>query len=255
MVAEKTAKKDKAKDSVLSGKVTVEFEKKYIIYAVVFLLLIIFLINVKDVDFSFSKDVSDSADYDDIGRDGADAVPDRSQDISEPDPLPVPDLPVDIPDKPLPEPEVEDDTYLPVAGEVVVSLGGTAETELLDVTFHSFEIVSNYTYQVVENGTEMTDYPMAGKVFIIADFSVLNKHTSSMYMGYGRIILITGDGYIYDPIRYEGYDGLPRYEKVYSGNEIYGPVIFEIPFNSEDLKIQYSFSGLSMTQRFATWFL
>ncbi len=98
MAAEKTAKKDKAKDSVLSGKVTVEFEKKYIIYAVVFLLLIIFLINVKDVDFSFSKDISDAGDSYDMGRDGADAVPDRSQDISEPDSLPVPDLPVVIPE-------------------------------------------------------------------------------------------------------------------------------------------------------------
>ncbi len=238
---EDTVKTDKSSSS---GKVSVEIKTKYIVYTVLILVLIMaFALSLRYVEMPSSADDEQTAV--DI------AVVDDSADISTVDviheDLATPELPA-----------VVDDTvaaYVPEAGEIVISLDETASTDVLDVKLNSYEVVSSYVYQTEEDGTERTDIAIGGKEFLMANFTVVNKGTISVYVGYGKATLLSGDIYTYEPIVYEGYEGLPKYEKISPGTEMSGIVVFEIPSNSEDVRIRYSFSGLSISERFVTWFL
>ncbi|MCK4927199.1 MAG: DUF4352 domain-containing protein [Candidatus Aenigmarchaeota archaeon] len=256
MPAKKTSKKPKSKKSNSSGKVNVEVDKKHILYAIIILLAIVFALSLKNVEIpSSADDGDDTLPSDNIPED---TVQDTQITVDEDDAgNTVEDTtPVDVA-PPVPQDTVDDkvDAYVPEAGEIVVSLDEAVQTDVLDVKFNSYEIVSSYVYQTVENGTERTDNAIAGKQFFMVNFTMINKGELSIYVGYGKVTLLAGDIYIYEPIIYEGYDALPKYKKISPGTETTGLVLFEIPSNSEDLRIRYSFSGLSISERFATWFL
>ncbi|NOQ38153.1 DUF4352 domain-containing protein [archaeon] len=255
MPAKKTSKKPKSKKSNSSGKVSVEIDKKHILYVIIILLAIVFALSLKNVEIpSSADDGDDTLPSDNIPED---TVQDTQITVDDDDGNTVIDTtPVDVAPS-VPQDTVDDkvDVYVPEAGEIVVSLDEAVQTDVLDVKFNSYEIVSSYVYQTVENGTERTDNAIAGKQFFMVNFTVINKGALSIYVGYGKVTLLAGDIYIYEPIIYEGYDALPKYKKISSGTEMTGLVLFEIPSNSEDLRIRYSFSGLSISERFATWFL
>ena len=239
---EDTIKTDK---SSASGKVSVEIKTKYIVYAVLIMVLImVFALSLRYVEMPSSADdtqttvdIAGDVDVNDVDISSVDMIPD---DIASPEPLVVADDTVDA--------------YIPEAGEIVISLDETASTDALDVSLDSYVIVSSYVYQTEEGGIERADMAIGGKEFIMANFTVVNKGTTSVYIGYGKVTLLSNI-YTYEPIVYEGYDGLPKYEKISPGAEMSGIVVFEIPSNSEDVRIRYSLSGLSISERFVTWFL
>ena len=252
MSAKKTVK---SKNPNSSSKINVEIDKKHILYTVILLLIIVFALSLRDVEIpSLGDNEKDTAPIDNILEDTVqDPVIDddnnadntvgdmEPEDIVPPEPEPIDDETVDA--------------YVPEAGEIVASLDETVQTDVLDVKFNSYETVSSYVYQAEEGGSERTDNAIAGKEFLIINFTVWNKDTLSVYIGSGKVTLLAGEMYTYDPIVYEGYEGLPKYKKISPGTEMTGLVLFEIPLNSEDIRIRYSFSGLSIDERFATWFL
>ncbi|MCK4808292.1 MAG: DUF4352 domain-containing protein [Candidatus Aenigmarchaeota archaeon] len=254
--AKKTVKKSKSKKSSSSGKVSLEVDKKHILYAIIILLVIVFALSLKNVEIpSSADDVGDTLPIDNIPED---TVQDTQTTVDDGDAgNTVKDTtPVDVaPPEPQDTADDNADAYVPEAGEIVASFDEAVQTDVLDIRFNSYETVSSYVYQTVENGTERTDNAIAGKQFFMLNFTVINKGALSVYVGYGKVTLLAGDIYIYDPIVYEGYDALPKYKKISPGTEMTGIVLFEIPSNSEDIRIRYSFSGLSITERFATWFL
>jgi len=255
MPVKKTVKESKSKKSNSSGKVNVEIDKKHILYAIIILLIIVFALSLKNVEIPSSvDDVGDTLPIDNIPED---TVQDTQTTVDDDVGNAVKDTtPVDVA-PPEHHDAVDDkaDAYVPEAGEVVASLDEAVQTDVLDVKFNSYEIVSSYVYQTDEDGTERTDNAIAGKEFFMVNFTVINKGALSIYVGYGKVTLLSGDIYTYEPIVYEGYDALPKYKKVSPGTEMTGLVLFEIPANSEDIKIRYSFSGLSISERFVTWFL
>ena len=256
MPAKKTVKKSKSKKSNSSGKVNVEVDKKHILYVIIILLAIVFALSLKNVEIPSSADDGDStAPIDNIPEDTVQDTPTTIDDNNAGNTV-TDTTPVDVA-PPVPQDTADDkvDAYVPEAGEIVVSLDEAVQTDVLDVKFNSYEVVSSYVYQTVENGTERTDNAIAGKQFFMVNFTVINKGELSIYVGYGKVTLLSGDIYTYEPIVYEGYDALPKYKKISPGTEMTGLVLFEIPANSEDIRIRYSFSGLSVSERFATWFL
>ncbi len=244
----------KSKKSSSSSKINVEIDKKHILYAVILLLIIVFALSLRDVEIpSLGDNEDDTAPIDNILEDTVqDQVIDDDVDNTvgdmEPEDVAPPEHQDAVDDKA--------DAYVPEAGEIVVaSLDEMVQTDVLDVKFNSYETVLNYTYQAEEGGDERIDTAIPGKEFLIINFTVWNKDTLSVYIGSGKVTLLAGEMYTYDPIVYEGYEGLPKYKKISPGTEMTGLVLFEIPLNSEDIRIRYSFSGLSIDERFVTWFL
>lgn len=255
MPVKKIVKKPKSKKSDSSGKVSLEIDKKHILYAIIILLAIVFALSMRDVEIpSSADDMSDTLPSDNIPDDNlqdtqATADDDAGNAVTDTTPVDV------APPEPQDTADDKVDAYIPEAGEIVASFDEAVQTDVLDVKFNSYEIVSSYVYQAEEGGSERTDTAIAGKVFLIANFTVQNKDTLSIYIGSGKVTLLAGEMYIYDPIVYEGYEELPKYKKISPGTGMTGLVLFEIPANSEDIRIRYSFSGLSISERFATWFL
>ncbi len=267
MPAKKTVKKAQAKQNTTtnqsmknqsSEKITFSIDKKSIVYAIVFVALVIVSIGIvgmlsNDSDSEKQDDVIDNADV-------TSDIPAVDENDSLLDDSATEDTTLDeldsIVDSEVSDPDSELDTsYIPEAGEIVSEVGVAVETDAIDVTLDSYELTTSYIYQEDEDGKNLTDTARAGKQFLIADFSVTNKGTVSVYAGSSKITLISGGVYTFEPITYEGYDVLPKSKRIYTDALMRGRVVFEIPLNSGDLKIKYSLSGLSISDRFVTWFL
>lgn len=265
MPAKKTVKKAQAKQKTTanksvkdqsSEKITFSIDKKSVVYAIVFAVLVIVSIGI-------------------VGMLSNDSDPEKQDDIIDNDDV-IPDIPPIVEDDSLLNDSVADDTsldeidpivdsevsdseldtsYIPEAGEIVAQVAVAVETDTIDVTLDSYELATSYIYQEDEGGENLTDTARAGKQFLIADFSVINKGDVSVYAGSTKITLISGGVYTFEPITYEGYDVLPKSKRIYTDVLMSGRVVFEIPLNSGDMKMRYSLSGLSISDRFVTWFL
>ncbi|MCK5063121.1 MAG: hypothetical protein KAR23_04270, partial [Candidatus Aenigmarchaeota archaeon] len=67
MPVKKTVKKPKSKKSDSSGKVSLEIDKKHILYAIIILLAIVFALSMRDVEIpSSADDMSDTLPSDNI---------------------------------------------------------------------------------------------------------------------------------------------------------------------------------------------
>ncbi|NOQ55798.1 MAG: DUF4352 domain-containing protein [Nanohaloarchaea archaeon] len=267
MPAKKTAKKIKSKQKSTvdrsvkdqsSDKITFSVDKKSIVYMIAFAVLVIVSIGIVGMlsNDSDSEKQDDIIDNDDVTSD----IPAVVEDDSLLDDSVADDTILDeidsIVDSEVSDSDSELDTsYISEAGEIVAEVGVAVETDVIDVTLDSYELSTSHIYQTEDDGENITDTARAGKQFLIADFSVKNKGATSVYIGSTKITLISDGAYTFEPVTYEGYDVLPKSKRIYTGTEINGRVVFEIPLSSEDMKIRYSLSGLSISDRFVTWFL
>ncbi|MBW6462308.1 MAG: DUF4352 domain-containing protein [DPANN group archaeon] len=253
---------------VASEKITFSIDKKSFVYAIVFVVIIMvsvgfFVILSDDVDDSDYKKQNDIiVDKDGIslgtpsidgGNNGIIVNDSKVDDTSLHGTGSISEYDV-VSDFSISESE-QDTSYILEAGEVVAKVGVVVETDAIDVTLESYEFSTSYIYQEEEDGKNLTDTARAGKQFLIAYFSVNNTGGSSFYVGSSKITLISNNVYTFEPIIYEGYDALPKSKRIYTGTESSGRVVFEIPVSSWSLKIRYSLSGLSISDRFVTWLL
>lgn len=137
--------------------------------------------------------------------------------------------------------------------ELNLKVGETAKTSKIEVTVRSAQKIKYYQYysDIVQQYYTQTAPP--GKSFILADVEIKNIGEGSGFVGSTELSITDSDGYKYDPEMYLGEDGLEMFKELYKNQKMSGKVVFKVPEDAKELKIQYDFGNLFMGTKLASW--
>jgi len=140
------------------------------------------------------------------------------------------------------------------SSELNLNVGEAATTSKIEVTVFSADKEKSYEYYSTiykENNTQETS---PGNTFLLVDAEIKNVGSDSQYVGTTEFSMSDSEGYSYDPeFIYLGNDGMDAIKQLYTSQKMRGKILFEIPENTEGLKLHYDFGNLYIGTKLATW--
>ncbi|HID40167.1 MAG TPA: DUF4352 domain-containing protein [Calditrichaeota bacterium] len=137
--------------------------------------------------------------------------------------------------------------------ELNLNIGETAKTSKIEVTVFSAQKTKSYDYYSDIFKETMTEEAKPGKIFILVDAEIKNVGSNSVFVGSSEFSITDSEGYKYDPALYYGDDGLEMFKELYQNQKMRGKILFEVPENAQDLKLQYNFGNLFIGTKLASW--
>ena len=152
-------------------------------------------------------------------------------------------------------PETTPPTAQPTTpAELNLNVGETAKTSKIEVTVFSAQKMQSYDYYSDIFKETMTREAKPDKTYVLVDAEIKNVGSDSAFVGSTEFSITDYEGYKYDPeVLYYGDDGLELFKELYQNQKMRGKVLFEIPENAKDLKLQYDFGNLFIGTKLASW--
>lgn len=132
--------------------------------------------------------------------------------------------------------------------ELSLKPGETAKTSELEVTVKDVDITDSIGY--LYDGEERTKTATEGKKLIFFETEIKNIGADEEYVYDGEFSMTDSEGYKYETESYYG-DNRFRTQSLYPQQKSKGKILFEIPEDSTDLKIQYNFGSFDV--KLASW--
>lgn len=141
--------------------------------------------------------------------------------------------------------------------ELNLKIGETAKTSKIEVTVISAQKVKSYNYYSgFGQDPELKDAKKEadpGWLYVLVDAEIKNIGSDSAFVGYTEFSITDSEGYKYDPKMYFGNDGMDGFKELYNNQKMKGKILFEIPENSQNVKLQYNFGNLFTETKLASW--
>ena len=134
--------------------------------------------------------------------------------------------------------------------ELQLNIGETAKTTLLEVIVLSAKASDFYQYYSSLSKGNSVERAGIGKKFIIIDAEIKGIGDTASYVSPASFSLVDFEGYKYNAGVYSGDDGF-SYQQIYSNQKARGKILFEVPENAKELKVQYNFGLLDV--KLAKW--
>lgn len=129
--------------------------------------------------------------------------------------------------------------------ELNLEVGETAKTSKIEVTVISAKKTKSYDYYSDIWEETRTEEAKQGKTYVLVEAEIKNTGSDSAFVGSTEFSMTDSEGYKYDPeALYYGDDGLEMIKELYQNQKMRGKILFEIPENARDLKLQYDFGNL-----------
>lgn len=146
------------------------------------------------------------------------------------------------------------ETQTPVTPtELNLKVGEIAKTSKIEVNVITAQKVKSYNYysDILEENQIQKVSP--GKIYILVEAEIKNVGSDRAYVGYTTFSITDSEGYKYDPTMYFGTDGMDAFKELYNNQKMKGKILFEIPENSQKVKLQYDFGNLFTETKLASW--
>lgn len=140
-----------------------------------------------------------------------------------------------------------------VPADVELSIGQIVSEHGKQITVYSAQKVLSYTWTSSSINYQFNKKAKSGKTFVIVDAEVKNIGSDSIYVTYGDFSMGDSNGNRYDPEMYSGDDGLGLFKELYKNQKNRGKVIFEVPQNTNGLKLYYDFGYVFWGTKIASW--
>lgn len=138
--------------------------------------------------------------------------------------------------------------------ELNLKVGETANTSNIAVTVISAIKTDHYVYYSDILKETRTEQASPGHAFVLAEMEIKNIGSDRAYVGSTDFSMADSEGFRYDPeILYYGDDGLEMFKELYQHQKMRGKVLFKVPEDAQELKIQYDFGNLFTEVKLASW--
>ncbi len=139
------------------------------------------------------------------------------------------------------------------SSELNLKVGETAKTTKIEVSVISAQKAKSYNYYSDILKETQTEEASPGKLYVLVDTEIKNVGSDSVFVGYTEFSITDSEGYKYDPTMYLGQDGLEVIKELYQNQKMKGKILFEIPENAKNIKLQYDFGNLFFGTKLASW--
>ena len=141
-------------------------------------------------------------------------------------------------------PETQPTPTIPsTPSELILKIGESATYSGVQATVISAQKTNSYNYENSQNVMEM-ETAKAGKIFILADLELKNVGSDKDFL-VGKFSVTDSEGYKYErsPNIFFIYKGIDRLkdQELFPNQRSRGKLSFEVPENSQGLKLQYDF--------------
>lgn len=137
--------------------------------------------------------------------------------------------------------------------ELNLKVGETAKTSKIEVSVISAQKANSYNYYSDILKETQREEAGPGKTYVLVDAEIKNVGSDSAFVGYTEFSITDSEGYKYDPTMYLGQDRLEAVKELYQNQKMKGKILFEIPENAKNIKLQYDFGNLFIGTKLASW--
>jgi len=160
------------------------------------------------------------------------------------DPTPASFSPTLTPESPVPVKTVAPDI-------LKVPIGEGASDGIKSVIVYSANKTDTYSYSVL-NKSKIETAPK-GKIFVIVHAGIKNIGAPSVNVSSTPFSITDSNHFKYDPyFLYNGTDGL-KVQQLYLDQISVGKILFIVPADSNELRLQYNFGNLDSSPNLAEW--
>lgn len=134
--------------------------------------------------------------------------------------------------------------------------GDTASTRTKEVTIIGVRKQYYWDYNLPNMGmgtTSMSQEASPGNTLIIANVNIKNTGKDRLYLGSSDLSVTDSECYRYDSLFYLGDNALDLFQELYPNQQVEGIVIFEVPKDATELRIQYDFASIFGRPQIASW--
>jgi len=137
--------------------------------------------------------------------------------------------------------------------ELNLNVGETAKTSKIEVTVFSAQKTKSYDYYSDILEESLTEEVSPGNIYILIEAEIKNIGSDSAFVGSSEFSITDSEGYKYDSELYYGDDDLEMFKELYQNQKMRGKLLFKIPEDAQNLKLQYDFGNLLTGTKLASW--
>lgn len=146
--------------------------------------------------------------------------------------------------------------------ELNLKIGEIAKSSKIEVNVITAQKVKSYTYYSgFGQNPELKDAKAEaspGWLYVLVDAEIKNIGSDSVFVGYTEFSIKDffseeGREDTFGPTMYYGTDAMERSKELYNNQKMKGKILFQIPENTQNVRLQYNFGNLSPEAKLASW--